>query len=47
MSSTSAVASIEPPSSPVASTLERAFLIVPVAILIAGIIWIVAAWRAA
>lgn len=29
-----------------ASTLERAFLIVPVAILIAGIIWIVAAWRA-
>jgi MFS family permease len=29
-----------------ASTLERAFLIVPVAILIAGIIWILAAWRA-
>jgi MFS family permease len=29
-----------------ASTLERAFLVVPVAILIAGIIWTIAAWRA-
>lgn len=28
------------------STLERAFLIVPVAILVAGIIWTFAAWRA-
>jgi hypothetical protein len=28
-----------------ASSLDRAFLIVPVAIVVAGVIWCVAAWR--
>ena len=28
-----------------ATSLDRAFLIVPVAIVIAGVIWCVAAWR--
>jgi hypothetical protein len=28
-----------------ASSLERAFLIVPVAIVIGGVVWIFAAWR--